>query len=300
MEISVVIPSYNTDQTIEKTLTKLEAQKTELNYEIIVVDCSSHERVTEKCTPFKHTSCIKVAKRFNPGEGRNIGAKAAKGSLLIFVDSDVQIANDVLEKAWDHYQAGAKIFGGALELNLQEDSSSAAYLEHFFFNHESQASRPECERSNLSSAFMCFERSLFIGSGGFKDIPRMQDTELTERLKRDNQVKLMFYPDMTALQTQDSPLSKVLRKIFINGQNVYYIRYKKNVSAVARTVLFLTLPLIGAAKTLRIIARHLKYQPIYHKLKTVVISPLLILGGAVWTAGFYNALITQKGMGKSR
>lgn len=300
MDISVIIPSYNTEQTIEKTLIQLEGQTTDLNFEIIIVDCSSHEKVAELCSKYQHTRCIRIAERFNPGIGRNIGAEQAQGKLLIFVDSDVQLQKNTFTNAWKHHQEGSTAFGGALELNNKESSDQAAYLEHYFFNHESQAGRPECPRSNLSSAFMCFNKEVFLDVGGFKDIPRMQDTELTERLIRDHSIKLMFHPDMIALQTQDSKMRKVLRKIYINGQNLYYIRYSNNNSLGKRLVIGALLPAITAAKTLRIIGRHLKYQPLPQKLKTLAISPVLIFGGIVWCVGFYNALITEKGMSSQR
>ena len=300
MNISIIIPSYNTENSIGKTLTKLEQQITACTYEVIVVDCSEHDRVKTLCNTFAHCQYFPVKERFNPGIGRNIGAQQAQGDLLIFVDADVQLANDVLDKAWEHFKQGAPVFGGALELNTAECADNAAYLEHYFFNHESQATRPACERNNLSSAFMCFTKSVFLDAGGFKDIPRMQDTELTERLKQEKNIALMFYPDMVALQTQDSPLKKVLRKIYINGQNLYYIRYQKQLSPLKKLITALLLPLMGAAKTLRIIGRHLKHQPTAGKLKTLLISPWLILGGIVWTLGFYNALITQKGMSSQR
>ena len=95
-------------------------------------------------------------------------------------------------------------------------------------------------------------------------------------------------------------MSKVLRKIYINGQNLYYIRYDKNNSIAKRLLMGILLPAVGAAKTLRIIGRHLKYQPTPKKVKTLALSPLLIFGGIIWTLGFYHALITQKGMGTQR
>src|SRR5690606_4858127 len=191
------------------------------------------------------------AVRFNPGEGRNIGAGMAQGQLLIFVDADVVLAPSSLQAAWNNFMAGHRIFGGALELDTQRSHGLAPYLEHFFFNHESQAGRPFCERNNLSSALMCFSREVFLAEGGFKDIPRMQDTELTERLRSKGHT-LYFCPDVLAYQTQDSPLYKVLRKIFINGQNLYYIRYQPGITLLKKAAFFFLLPIISLVKTLRI------------------------------------------------
>lgn len=300
MDISVVIPSYNTQDTIASTLENLSQQETTLQYEIIVVDCSEHDDVRKITERFPQVRYAHRQTRFNPGEGRNIGARLAQGDLLIFIDADVKLVRTALDAAWHQFQKGKSIFGGALELNTEANSDLAAYLEHYFFNHESQAGRPACERSNLSSALMCFRRELFITEGGFENIPRMQDTELTERLKRKGN-KLYFCPDVLAFQTQDSSLAKVLRKIYINGQNLYYIRYQSQLTRGGKTGFFLALPAIAAIKTTRIIGRHLRFQKLKsNKLRALALAPALYLGGFYWMCGFYNALVTEKGIGQDR
>lgn len=299
MDISVVIPSYNTQDTIAATLTNLSAQQTSLELEIILVDCSAHDLVRNIASGFPKVRFEHRAQRFNPGEGRNIGAQLAQGQLLIFIDADVHLAPGAFDAAWRALQSGKDVFGGALELNTKVSSDTAAYLEHYFFNHESQAGRPPCERSNLSSALMCFRRETFLAAGGFKDIPRMQDTELTERLRHQGQ-KLYFCPDILGLQIQDSPFNKVLKKIYINGQNLYYIRYKPGITPLKKGSFYLLLPVIGAVKIARIIGRHLTYQNGKNKLRALALTPVLLLGICYWTAGFYNALWTEKGIGKER
>lgn len=299
MDISVVIPSYNTQDTLDATLSCIAAQNTSLDIEVIVVDCSEHKQVADIAAKYATVRYEHRSERFNPGTGRNIGAGLATGELLVFIDADVQLAPGSLAAAWNYFKEGREVFGGALELNTETSQGLASYLEHFFFNHESQALRPVCERSNLSSALMCFKRSIFITEGGFKDIPRMQDTELTERL-RSKGYQLFFCPAVLAYQTQDSPMGKVLRKIFINGQNVYYIRYKPSISTGKKLLFFIALPAISLAKTLRIIGRHLRYHNMPNKLRTLLLTPALLLGGLYWMSGFYHALITEKGISKTR
>jgi len=299
MDISVVIPSYNTQDSIAATLANLSNQQTTLEFEIVLVDCSAHDEVKKIAAGFAKVRYEHREQRFNPGEGRNIGAHLAQGELLMFIDADVHLAPGAFDAAWNALKSGKDVFGGALELNTAVSADTAAYLEHYFFNHESQALRPACERSNLSSALMCFRRSTFLAAGGFKDIPRMQDTELTERLRRQGQ-KLYFCPDILGLQIQDSPFQKVLKKIYINGQNLYYIRYKPGITPLKKLAFYIFLPVISTIKIARIIGRHLVYQNWPNRLRTLTLSPVLILGICYWTAGFYNALWTEKGIGKER
>lgn len=297
LDLSVVIPSYNTASTIGKTLEALARQSTTRQREVIVVDCTADDSVALVCARFPTVRVLREAERFNPGEGRNIGARAATGRLLVFVDADVHLAEGALEAAMAYYEAGHFMFGGALELD-ESEATTASYLEHWFFNHEAQAGRPECPRQNLSSALMMVERELFSSAGGFADIPRMQDTELSERMARRG-VTLTFTPTVFAHQVQDSTLSAVLRKVRLNGQNLYFIRYGE-ASWLRRALFFLLLPLMTVAKVTRIVLRHLKYQDARKRLVTLRLIPLLYWAGLHWMLGFYSALIFRRGISQSR
>jgi len=300
MDASIIIPSFNTQDTIGNTLKHLvQNQHAETSFEIIIVDCSSHDEVKEISTQYPHVKFHKEKNRFNPGKGRNIGARLATGKLLIFIDADIQVAPNAIKQAVTHHHNGSKIFGAALELNLDTSIGAPSYLEHYFFNHESQKSRPPKERNNLSSAFMCFDKEEFMQSGGFKDIPRMQDTELTERLKAGGK-KLIFAPDIIGYQTQDSPLRKVFRKIFINGQNLYFIRYQAQYNRVQKSILFILLPALALAKAARIIGRNLKYQSNQERIRTLGITPLITIGALFWMVGIYHSMILGKGINTKR
>ena len=154
-------------------------------------------------------------------------------------------------------------------------------------------------RNNLSSALMIVSKKLFIKEGGFKDIPRMQDTEFTERLTSKG-IKLLFIPNVVGYQEQDSPMSKVLKKIYINGVNLYAIRYRPNMFFLKKALFFISLPILALLKIIRIIIRHLMYQNFRGKLITVSLIPLLLLSGICWMSGFYNSMIFESGIRKDR
>ena len=290
MNVSVVIPSYNAQENLVATLNALAAQLFDGELEVIVTDCSDTNAVEELCERYDIAKYHHEEERFNPGKGRNIGANIAQGELLVFVDADVVLDKHAIAEAWKFYQQGNRIFGGALELNEKTVKPTiASYIEHYYFNSESQMHRPVCERPNLSSALMIFQRSLFLEVGGFKDIPRMQDTELTERLRKSGHT-LSFCPAVVGLQIQDSPLAKVFRKIFIVGKNMYFIRYQ-HASIAKKAALFLLLPLIASVKILRIVARHLIYNDTRRRVIAFVISPLLFAAGMFWMCGLYKSMI---------
>jgi glycosyltransferase involved in cell wall biosynthesis len=299
VRVSIVLPSFNSQEYLPKTLASLCKQDFEPSeFEILVVDCSEHDQVAQVCAQFPQVSLRRESVRFNPGRGRNIGAQHASGKLVIFLDTDVSLRSDALTEAWNFYQAGHPIFGGALELDRDVNPDLAAYLEHFYFNHESQKGRPQCERNNLSSALMLFDRDLFLKVGGFTDIPRMQDTELTERLVRAGHT-LMFCPKVVGWQIQDAPLGKVLRKILINGKNLYFLRYQQ-LPAAKKLAFSLLLPLLTAVKVTRIIGRQLVYQDTHGRLITIGLVPWLGLGGLCWMYGLYASLLFGGGISTRR
>ena len=287
MSASVVIPSYESQENLGATLDALLGQSAATEMEVIVADCSDTDAVEKICANVG-VRCHRVSERFNPGTGRNIGAELASGELLIFVDADVILAPDAVQQALRAHASGYQAFGGALEVNVDKSIGIATYVEHYFFNHEGQKGRPPQARSNLSSALSAFDRKLFLDEGGFTNIPRMQDTEFSERLVR-NGHELRYVPAMVGYQIQDSPLPKVFGKIRVNGENLYSIRYKDE-PLQKRLILAATLPAITAAKVGRIIARHLRFQDTFGRKMTIRVAPHLIAAGGYWMAGFYTSM----------
>jgi len=300
MMLSIIIPSYCSEDNLNATLQALAAQcqpQAQLSAEIIVVDCSPNQKVDKICATYPAVRLIKQKQRFNPGGGRNIGAKAANGETLVFIDSDVVLEANALENIQQHSQAGKRVFGGALELSKNQKTNLSSYIEHYYFNHESQSTRSPTVRSNLSSALLVINRQVFLDAGGFSDIPRMQDTELTERLASHGE-HLFFFPDVIGYQIQDSPLKKVFKKIFITGNNLYFLRFGQGRSWLFKALLFVLLPLMMLAKITRINLRNIRYKASPFML--FVLCPSMYLCGLSWMFGYYKALLFDGGIASKR
>lgn len=297
MILSIIIPSYNAQKNINACLHSIEKQKDD-QLEVIVVDCSPHDQVMRICNQYNFVKYIKVEKRFNPGEGRNIGAKLSVSDYLVFIDSDVVLANNAIINIRDSIYSGKEVFGAALEINKTINDSFSGRVEHYYFNHESQSSRQIKKRNNLSSAFMIIKKELFLKFNGFSDIPRMQDTELTERLAESG-IDLYFVPDIIGYQIQDSPIKSVLNKIKITGNNLFFIRYSKKINTKFKRLYFsLLLPLMMIAKITRINFRNIRYSFSFSML--FIYSPFMYVCGFYWMLGFYRALFISDGIATGR
>ncbi len=91
MKVSVIIPTYNEGEDIINCIESL-GRQTYLDFEIIVVDDGSSDLTYKRLSNLK-----KILKNFillrqhhkGAGSARNLGAKYARGEILVFVDADM-------------------------------------------------------------------------------------------------------------------------------------------------------------------------------------------------------------------
>jgi glycosyltransferase involved in cell wall biosynthesis len=99
MKLSVIIPVYNEELSLEACIESLGAQ-THPDFEIIVVDDGSTDETLVILKNLEKTlPNFKFVKQFHRGAGaaRNLGAKNAKGDVLVFVDADMTFDKAFLE-----------------------------------------------------------------------------------------------------------------------------------------------------------------------------------------------------------
>lgn len=98
VDVSFIVPVYNGEKTIKRAVDSiLNQQKSNISYEIIVIDDGSKDR-TEKILEEYRTK-IKIFKNENHGIAytRNFGVNKSEGKYIIFVDSDDYISNTLLK-----------------------------------------------------------------------------------------------------------------------------------------------------------------------------------------------------------
>jgi glycosyltransferase involved in cell wall biosynthesis len=93
--ISIIIPAYNEERYIERTLQSLQSQ-TMKDFETIVVCNGCTDRTADIAK--KYGCKVLNIKERGVSKARNHGAKAAKNKTLIFLDADTRVSDDTLEK----------------------------------------------------------------------------------------------------------------------------------------------------------------------------------------------------------
>lgn len=99
MEISVIIPIYNGEKTIETCLESVFRQSF-MDYEIVLIDDGSNDQTAVICKKFQEKdSRIKYYYQENAGvsSARNKGIRISKGKFITFIDADDVIDGEYLE-----------------------------------------------------------------------------------------------------------------------------------------------------------------------------------------------------------
>ena len=101
IDISIIVPAFNAEKTIEKCLDSLISQ-TKKELEFIIVNDGSVDN-TEKIIKKYTDKRIKYFKNENQGIGktRNFGIEKATGEYIMFLDSDDYLANDACNKFYE-------------------------------------------------------------------------------------------------------------------------------------------------------------------------------------------------------
>lgn len=100
MKLSIIIPVYHVEATLDRCLESVTGQLFD-DLEIILVDDGSPDRCPQLCDEWANKdSRISVVHRANGGlsAARNTGIEKAQGEFITFIDSDDYIAKDTLQK----------------------------------------------------------------------------------------------------------------------------------------------------------------------------------------------------------
>ena len=188
MQVSVVIPTYNRKQILQKCLLALENQILNdlvSSYEIIVVDDGSTDGTSEWIKDNKNKlSHVILYKQDHggPALGRNLGVMKANYEVIIFIDSDLIVLNDFLVShaskllvGWKKYNKKCFTYGSVINTSNFNNPINESY-----------------KLSDISFAYFAtgnvsISKELLLKAGLFDtsfSLYGWEDLELGERLKR--------------------------------------------------------------------------------------------------------------------
>jgi len=173
MQVSIIIPVFNEASLIRPFLSNL--RKRTSGAEIVVVDGRSTDGTEQLAQGF----CDQVIRSGERSRAKqmNAGADAARGDIFWFLHADAEVPLESLNEI-GRMMNDPKVCGGFFRIRLP--ASPAIYrLTDGFAHYAGLLLRMRCGDHGI----FC-RRTAFGETGGFPDVPLMEDVEFFRRLRR--------------------------------------------------------------------------------------------------------------------
>jgi len=171
--ISFVIPTLNESDSLNLQRTNLAALIHE-GYEIIVIDGGSQD---DTISIAQHIGCKCIETKASRGYQLHVGAKACSHEIIIFLHADTGLTVRAVKNAQQALQANNKHWG---RFNVSFTNEDLVFkVIAWFMNLRS------CLTAIVTGDQALFMlKEVYFSTGGFSDIPLMEDIEFSKRLKR--------------------------------------------------------------------------------------------------------------------
>ncbi len=190
-DISFVVPSFQSDSTIEMTLRSIRGQQSSLSCEIVVVHSSPGSLPAALETGYPGLQVVRSPHRLWPGAARNLGANHASGRWLAFVDADAILERDWLEYLHAKLQIDLDTMAGGRVANANPEADAGSVLHWLEFSEFLPGQRGGI-RPFVSSSNLMIRRERFLETGGFDERLRMSEDAAFCRLYSGG---VMFCPE---------------------------------------------------------------------------------------------------------
>jgi glycosyltransferase involved in cell wall biosynthesis len=209
MQISVIIPTYNSEKTITGTIKSILDSKFPKNqFEVIAVDDGSKDNTVKILKQIKNVRVF-ARKHAGPAAQRNFGVRMAKGDIVLFTDSDCIVPKDLLRRVSDDFKKYDIAGVGGTYKTLNKESLIARYVGYEIgLRHER-----ENKFTDFLGTYCCaYKRDIFLKFGGFDEkflTASGEDPELSFRVSRKH--KLLLDKKLFVWHPHPDSLRKYLR-----------------------------------------------------------------------------------------
>ena len=212
MDISIIIPSFNTKEILHNCLKSILENTKEISYEIIVIDNNSQDGSAEMVE--KHFPLVKLIKnQENLGfaKANNQGIKIAKGKYFLFLNSDTVIKDKAIEKMVNFIENHKEIDAiGPKLLNSDKTIQPSAgffpnplvvfvmlFLEHYFGGRFVRTSYSQLKQVDwVMGAALMMKKEIVDKIGGFDEKIFMyyDEVDYCYRIRKSG-YSIYYYPE---------------------------------------------------------------------------------------------------------
>jgi rSAM/selenodomain-associated transferase 2 len=181
--VSVVIPTYNEASYLPATLDSVADSKA--NKEVIVVDVGSVDGTAELAR--EKASRVVLSRRRQRADQMNLGARLARGSILLFLHADTVLPASALDHIESSLSRDRNIGGGFIRMY----DSSSRFLQTTCLL---AGLRTRWAGWFLGDQAIFIRRETFEDLGGFRDLDLFEDLDFSRRMAKAGQVVTLFPP----------------------------------------------------------------------------------------------------------
>jgi glycosyltransferase involved in cell wall biosynthesis len=229
--LSVVIPTFNRKESLQKTLDGL-ARQTYLQsqFEAVVVSDGSTDGTDQMLAEYARTAPYTLRPISQPNGGparaRNHGIREACGEVVVFLDDDVEPAPEFLAVHAAHHRTQKTTVVIAPMLPdpalLWQEPPWIAW-EHAMLEKQYTAWRTGewegCGPHHFYSGNASLRRAHLLAAGGFDEqFPRQEDVELAVRLEKQCGVQFVYEPKARGIHRPQRRFASWLAVPFAYGQ----------------------------------------------------------------------------------
>jgi rSAM/selenodomain-associated transferase 2/rSAM/selenodomain-associated transferase 1 len=183
--VSVVVPALNEADVIAGTLASVRGG---MPHEVLVVDGGSSDATARIA---REAGALVLASGRGRARQMNAGAARATGNVLLFLHADTALS-DGWPAAVSRTLAARGVVAGAFRFRIAGAFAGKALVEHNTNLRSRWLGRPYGDQG------LFLRRSTFEASGGFADLPLLEDHELVARLRRRGRVAVADLPATTS------------------------------------------------------------------------------------------------------
>lgn len=204
--VSVVVPAKDEAGYLRDCLQSVRAQRTDEPVELLVVDGDSDDETPEIARAYDATVIEGPGESI--GTGRALGAEAADGEWLAFVDADT-----VLDR---HYVDAMVSFARRRDLDAAAARCRMDGLRPTVMQAVINHAFPHLDRPILPGFTFFVRRDVYEAAGGFPDVPN-EDTAFSRRLGREYDIA--YHPE-PLVETS----GRRIHDLGLTGTLLHYVR----------------------------------------------------------------------------
>ena len=222
--VSVIIPSYNREKTIERAVMSV-LNQTYKDLELIVVDDCSKDNTVEVLKSIKddRLKIIRLEKNSGACVARNVGIENAQGDYIAFQDSDDEWLLDKLEKQMAIFEKVKVdlVFCAFNRFGLGEDLTYPELPEGIVER------KVLLEDSRISTQTLIGKKECFENVKFDPEMPRFQDYDITIRLSKKYSIYFVNEP-LVNMYVQNDSIS-ISKNKMIRAETIIFSKYKDDI-----------------------------------------------------------------------